>query len=481
MTSVVVIGGGAAGISAARTLLAAGCHVTMLEAAKALGGNCFGVAIRGAAGGMHTIDAGVSDFNRTTFPRCVRLFAELGLATQPIGTDASFATVHGRSVACCRGGRWQLAADVADTATFAAEVDNFRQRATEVLDDDRFAAWTVGQYLRHIGASDAFRSVYLLPRAMGCFPSPSGRPEDTSVRGLVEFWRMHGVVGTAIGDRHCIVGGMHRYPAAFAHWFTARGGELHCGARVLGVVRHRTRVAVRYTDDRARHHRLHADHVVFANHARDALPLLTDAFEPEVTALAGFPLQRARVVVHHDDRLVGDDRSTWGAFHYVIPAGELPSVRPTITFFPKELARLPASVPDVFVTMNPHRAIDPDRIVVERTFSHPVLSAQHHAATARLALLQGLRRTWFAGSFTQNPFVHENAIGSGERIAAAILRDAERVPPAQRATAAIDSLIRNRAGTLRRQARTCRSSPPKVKPIGASTTCLLPAATRPAT
>jgi len=422
MTNVAVIGGGAAGIGAARTLLANGFDVTLFEAAPRLGGNCVGVVVKDARGRSWAVDAGVSDFNKTTFPECARLLDELGLPTQPIGTDASFATTDGRTVASCRSGRWLVDAAVADAETLAAEVERFRFAATEVLDDDRFAGWTVGAYLDHLGASAAFRDLYLRPRAMGCFPMPDCEPDQMPVRSLIGFWRIHGVVGRQPADRRCVIGGMHRWPAAFAAWFVARGGDLQCGARVLGVARNRRHAEVRCVDRDGRLRRFRFRHVVFANHPHQIAPLLQAPAAEEVAALGRFVHQRARVVVHRDERLVGHDRRTWGAFHYLIPSADLPRVRPTITFHPNRLASLPADAPDVFVTMNPHVEPRADRVVVERHFVHPVASAANADAAARLELLQGRRRTWYAGSYLRSPFVHESALGSGIHAAQLLLQ-----------------------------------------------------------
>lgn len=423
MTRIAILGGGAAGLSAARTLLQAGAEVLLFEAAPRLGGNCVGVEVRSAEGHRFAIDAGVSDFNRATFTEFAQALDELGLATHPIGTDASFATADGCTVASCRGGTWRCDPAFAGADRLGDDVAAFRRRAPEAL-HERFAGWTLGRWLDHVGASAALREVCVLPRAAGAFPMPDRRPEDMPLRGIIEFWRMHGVVGELPADRRCVTGGMHRYPAAFARWFAAHRGELCCGTRVLGVARERTHVALAVVGPDDRHRRVVVDHVLFANHAHDALPLLANASAAEVRVLGAFARQRARVVVHHDERLVGDDRASWGAFHYVLPRGGPVRVRPTITFFPNRLAGLPAAAPDTFVTMNPHVEPRPERIVAERWFVHPVAGEAHAAAAAALEARQGQQRTWFAGSFLVSPFVHESAWRSGRRTAERLLAHA---------------------------------------------------------
>jgi predicted NAD/FAD-binding protein len=218
---------------------------------------------------------------------------------------------------------------------------------------------------------------------------------------------------------------MHRYVEAFRSWFVAHGGELHCGSRVLGVVRRRGGVEIRAVDEHDRHRSFYVSQVVLACNAHEALPLLELSTVQERDLLAAFPFQRARVVLHRDPAVLGHDERAWGAFNYVVPGADLPRVRPTITFFPNRLAGLPASAPDVFVTMTPHREPAPDAVLAQRFFLHPVAGAANDAAAARLERLQGRRRTWFAGSYLRNPFVHESAFTSGIDAAERLIR-AER-------------------------------------------------------
>jgi hypothetical protein len=430
-------------MGAARVLLLAGLQVVVVETARRLGGNCLGVRVRDASGQEHTVDAGVSDFNRTTFTEVARLIDGLGLATHPIRTDTDFVAPDGRSLAHCRDGEWDFGPDVGDPAALIAEIDAFRLRAGEVLEDARFVDWSVAQYLDHLGASPAFRERYLYPRAMGCFPMPDRSPQDLSILGLVSFWNVHGIVGAAPSRRHCVVGGMHRYAAAFERWLAGRGARILCGTRVLGVVRRTHGVEVRTVDHRDRHRRLEVDHVVLAGHAHDVLPLLEDPTADERAVLGRFSYQRARLLVHQDERLMGHDRNAWGAFNYVVPRGALPRVRPTITFFPNRLARLPAGVPDVFVTMNPHREARPERVLLDRFFLHPVADAATRAAIPLVERLQGRRRTWYAGGYLVMPSVHESALVSG-------MRAAERLVEAERggAPGQVRAVARARAGAL---------------------------------
>ena len=62
----------------------------------------------------------------------------------------------------------------------------------------------------------------------------------------------------------------------------------------------------------------------------------------------------------------------------------MPSVRPTVTLYPNRLQSLSASIPDVFVTINPFREPDADKIIVNRVLVHPVVGTGTEAALQKL-------------------------------------------------------------------------------------------------
>ncbi|MBL8896004.1 MAG: FAD-dependent oxidoreductase [Planctomycetes bacterium] len=430
MFTVAVLGGGAAGIGAARRLLQAGARVLLFDPAAQLGGNCVGLRVADAHGEPVEIDVGVSDFNAATFREFSALLAELGLETQPIGADAHFATLGGETLAAVQNGVFTVRPRLRGADRLEDEVRAFRERAIEALEDPRFANGTLADYLAHHGCSPAFRDAVLLPRAMGCFPMPNAAPEHHELRALLRFWQVHGLVSRAPSDRRCVVGGMHRYPRAFARWFESSGGELHLRTRVRSLARDRRCVRLVTQDDAGRSRMLHVDDVVLACAPLAALEMLGDACAAEIRSLAAIPMQRARVVVHRDPRLLGADPSVWGAYHYVAPEGALPAVRPTITFHPQRLARLPESCAGIAVSMNPHVEPVTSLVLAERSFLHPVGGARAERAAAALLELQGARRTWFAGAHLRAPYVHEPALRSGIAAAEGILARVSGAAPA---------------------------------------------------
>lgn len=418
MRKVAIVGGGVAGMGAAQRLVQAGYHVTLFEYLPRLGGDCFGVDVQLAGRGTCRIDAGVSDFNEATFVRVKGLLDELGLPYRPIVQDASFMTPDGEALYCFRGGELKVDWPAHVAGRFAGEIARWRRECVEVLDEPGFADWTLGRYLEERHYSNELAAFYVYPRAIGCFPMPNVDPASYLVRSLVSFWHMHGVVGRGgQAQRMCIPGGMHQYCSVFEKWFSIRGGQVRCSTRVVGVVRRSKFIEIRAVTRDDEHLAFKVDHVIFATNPNEVVPLLEDPTVEETAIFDEFPYQRARLVVHMDPRLMPRDRRSWGAYNYLVPSGDAPEVRPTITFWPNLLASLPEGVPDVFVSMNPHIEPDERALISNRFFEHPVATGKTHLVTERLSQIQGRRHTWFCGSYLREPFCHEQALGTGQDVA----------------------------------------------------------------
>jgi predicted NAD/FAD-binding protein/CRP-like cAMP-binding protein len=414
---IAVIGGGAAGMGAAWALAKAGFSVTIIEACPVLGGHCLGAEVPLADGKTISVDVGVSDFNRATFANVSALFDDLGLKYRPVCQDASFMHPDGSTAWYVNPQGIHPVEPFADQARFAAEIARFKLGCVEVLADPLLRDITLEAYLDLRGYSREFRDLYLYPRAQGSFPMPDAAPSSYQARGLIAFWRIHGIAGPGPADRNVLDGGMHSYPRAFAGWLTNHSGRVELGAEVIGVARRADGVRVRLVDAHNKNHTLRFEHVVFAVRSHQVVPLMEDAHEEEKRVFEGFLWQRARVAVHQDARLMPDRREAWGAYNYIVGDGTVPEIRPTITFYPNKLAHLPPEVPDVFVTMNPFREPDPAKVLLDKFFSHPAAGASTDLACARIEQIQGERNTWYCGSYLTRPWVHEQALSSGVALA----------------------------------------------------------------
>ena len=411
MAKVAIIGGGSAGVGAAIALAKAGMDVSLFEAEPRLGGHCFSVAVALWDRRTIQVDAGVCEFNQALSDHLHELMCELNLACNPATTDVSFMTPRRTTVWFSRGGSPQFRQPLDERQRFLDEVKRFDETCFEVLDDATYVDWSVQRYLDARQYSQLFRRIYFDPQARGCF-AVFGRPADSClIRSLVASWRMLGLVGAA--QRKVVQGGMHVYCNAVEKWLRERRVSVRLSTRVASIDRLGGGVKLRACNREHSDLTFWFDHVVMATGADQVTALLADAVDDETRTYSGFVTERTRLVVHQDASLLPTDRATWGAYNYIVAEEEVHAPA-TVTLYVNRLQNLPASIPDVFATLNPIREPHKDKIIAQRTFSLPVPGGE---AAEKLDAMQGKRRTWFCGSYLREPFVHGQAYRCGLEIA----------------------------------------------------------------
>ncbi|MGD9951552.1 MAG: NAD(P)/FAD-dependent oxidoreductase [Burkholderiales bacterium] len=398
---IAVVGSGISGLAAAR-LLSRGHAVSLFEAAPRLGGhaNTLDVVLDGIA---HPVDTGFLVYNRATYPNLVRLFDELGVPAAP--SEMSF-SVSLDSPAIEWAGT--------DLGTLFAQPANllrpgFIRMLRDVLRFNHEAprahgAPTLGAFLAAGRYSAEFRDWYLLPMAAAIWSCPTRAMLDYPFEAFARFFRNHGLLQLA--DRpqwYTVPGGSRRYVEAIAR-------EL-ADVRVSTPVRTLQREAggVRVNGERF-------DAVVLACHSDQALRLLgAGATHAERAVLGAIPYRRNRALLHTDASLLPRRRRVWSAWNY--SAGRAtPEGRPVaVHYLLNKLQPLPFARP-VIVSLNPHREPAAGSVLAEIDYEHPVFGAGADAAQARLAAIQGTRRTWFCGAWTRNGF-HEDGLASAIAVA----------------------------------------------------------------
>jgi predicted NAD/FAD-binding protein/CRP-like cAMP-binding protein len=407
LAKVAVVGGGSAGMGAAIALAKADMDVSLFEAEPRLGGHCFSVSVELWDRRTFRVDAGVSEFNQPLSGNLHELMRELKLPCYPVNHDASFMMPDRATVWFSRTGTPQFRRPLEDQQAFLDDLRRFDETCSEVLDDATYIDWSVQRYLDAKQYSQVFRRLYFEPQAHGWFPMLDRPADRYPIRNLVASWRALGLAGTSVAKRMVVQGGMHVYCNAVERWLRERRVSLYLSTRVASIARLGGGVKLRALDRAKSNLTFWFDHVIVATNCDQVIPLLEDAVEEE--ARISFACQRARLVVHQDPLLLPADRATWGAYNYVV-AADSAATPATVTLYANRLQNLPASVPDVFVTLNPIREPDPEKVLINRTLALPVGGGD---GAEKLDALQGKRRTWFCGSYLREPCLHEQAYRCG--------------------------------------------------------------------
>jgi predicted NAD/FAD-binding protein len=404
-----VVGAGISGLSAAY-LLQQRHDVELFEKDARLGGHAHTHVLR-HGGREWTMDSGFLVYNHRTYPRFVRLLAELGVEGQasdmcfsvrcrPCGLEYSSRGLNGLFA------QRRRALDPRHLRMLA-EIPRFNRRALALLDAPGDGGPTLGTFLREGGFSSAFGRHFLLPLVGAVWSSSAGDMSAFDARSILTFLRNHGWLTLDPPEWRTIRGGSHVYVQAIARRL---GERVHAGLGVRRIRRENGGVRLTTTDGETRRF----DRVVVATHADQALRLLADPSEDERRLLGAFRYSRNRAWLHTDRASLPQAERAWASWNMDLPDCGDPSRPIGVTYHVNRLQSLPG--PTAFsVTLN-EPAPRPEAVLAEMEYDHPILDAAATRAQKELRILSGQRGTFYAGAHLRYGF-HEDGLLSAVKVA----------------------------------------------------------------
>jgi predicted NAD/FAD-binding protein len=410
-----VVGSGVAGLTAAY-LLQRTHDVTLFEADDRLGGHAHTHELSGSDGGTANVDSGFIVHNRRTYPFLLRLFDELGVATQPSEMSMSVRCDGcGLQYAGARGpgGLFPAASTLRRPAylRMLAEVTRFHRHARRVLAaPDTTDGATLGAFLAIGGYSRYFVEHFVLPVVSSVWSAGETVSLQYPARYLFAFLEHHGLLAVSGSPQwRTVVGGSNSYVQRAVKNLTA----VQVGTPVRAVVR--TASGIRVHDDADVAHEV--DRVVVATHPDQALALLADPSDAERAVLGAFRYSRNETLLHSDTSVLPTlprARASWNHLKRTCATTDAPVL---VSYDMNRLQRL-AEPDDYVVTLGGADRIDPDAVIARMHYEHPVYTPESVAAQARLPELDGPALA-FAGAYQGWGF-HEDGCASGVRAAAAL-------------------------------------------------------------
>ena len=409
--SVAIIGAGVSGLTAAY-LLSRSHEVIVFEAADRLGGHAHTHDVPGRDGSRHAVDSGFIVHNDVTYPWLRKLFGELGVQVRPTEMSMSVRCAEcGLEYAGGRGLRGIIAQPrrLLDPRfiRMLLQVGRFHRRAgafARAADDD---LTTYGEFLRREGFSDYFIAHYAVP-VVSCVWS-AGR--ETSLRYparyLFRFLEQHGMLRAGGSPQwYTVAGGSRSYVGRLA----ALLPDVRAANAVTDVTRGERGVQLRDVTG----HVSHVDRVVIATHADQALDLLTDPSDEEVTTLKAFGYSRNVTVLHTDNSVLPDAAQARACWNYRMTSCGRPGQPAVVTYWMNRLQGLDGDQ-DFLVTLNDRERLDPESIVATMDYEHPIYTPEAVRAQSRLSSL-ATGRTVYAGAYHGWGF-HEDGCRSGVQAA----------------------------------------------------------------
>lgn len=402
---IAVVGGGVAGIVSAY-LLARRHDVVLFEAANYVGGHTNTVTIPSGLDAGVAVDTGFIVLNDQTYPQFHRFLAALGVNWRWADMSFSF---------WCKRSNLQYCSRTLNTLfaqrrnllrpSFLAmllEVTRLWRVGRNELESPAFEHETLGEWLARHHFRGAVVEDYLTPISAAIWSSPPRDLLNFPVSTFLSFYKNHGLLQILGQPRwQTVVGGSHSYVKAFLKSFK---GTVRLNAAVRSIARTPESIRLSVAEEDSEEF----DQVVVATHADQALRILADATDDERAVLGPWRYQKNVTVLHTDTSFLPSNPRAQGSWNYVREAGENGENPVSVTYDMTRLQGLTASK-RYCVTLNPRRPITEGCIVKELQYEHPLFTAAAIESRKKLDRINGMRRTWFCGSYFGWGF-HEDAV-----------------------------------------------------------------------
>lgn len=423
---IAVVGAGVAGLVAAHHLRLQGFEVTLLEAGAEFGGHAHTVDVH-LDGWSHGVDTGFLVFNERTYPGLIALLAQLGVVTAPTEMSFSVQSARANGAPPLEWSGTSLASVFTQKRNLFSprflgmlfDILRFNRLATRLAlaDNPGAAEQTVQSFLTQHRMGKGFVEDYFLPMVACIWSCPTEQMLAFPMATLVRFCHNHGLLQiTGRPQWHTVVGGSREYVKKIV----AQQTDARRSTPVVRVDRLASAVVVHTPLGQETF-----DQVVFACHPHQILTALGPAASAdEQRVLGAIRYQPNTAVLHTDSGVLPKHPKAWAAWNYERAAlgGAEPAV--CLHYLINRLQPLPFTTP-VIVSLNPITPPDPDKVLQQLDYEHPVFDHAAIAAQGELPRLQGQQRTWFCGAWCGYGF-HEDGLQSGLSVARQLTQSAKR-------------------------------------------------------
>lgn len=402
---IAIIGTGIAGNVAAYRLHK-NHDITVFEANEHVGGHTHTHQVETADGSSIDVDTGFIVFNDWTYPNFIALLDELGVASQP--TEMSFSVKCERSQLEYNGNtlnslfaqRSNLLSPrfyrmIRDILRFNREGHAFIKQATP-------SELSLGDFLEQGGYSKFFIDKYIVPMGAAIW---SAKPEVMfafPAQFFLRFFANHGLL--SVNDRpqwRVISGGSNSYVAPLTAGFSDR---IRTSCPVQTIEREADGVWI----SSEQYGREHFDYVFIATHSDQALRLLAQATTEEQAVLGAIPYQDNHIILHTDTSVLPKRELAWASWNYHIPQHQQDRVAVT---YDMNILQGFNTAETWCTTLNYSGDIDPQKIIKEITYEHPVFTPEAVKAQSQHRTINGTQRTYYCGAYWRNGF-HEDGVVS---------------------------------------------------------------------
>ncbi|MCA9400975.1 MAG: FAD-dependent oxidoreductase [Candidatus Omnitrophica bacterium] len=410
-----IIGSGISGMAAAY-FLRDKYSITFFEKNNYFGGHTNTLTVDDE-GEEIFIDSAFMVYNEMTYPLLTKLFKQLGVVTK--ATDMSFSVQHLPSKLEYTGtgfnGLFIQRRNLVNPRHYRMLMDihRFNQESVEVLNKEEYQSYTIEQYIKERRYGQDMLHKYLVPMSSAVWSTPPSMMLRFPILTLVRFFKNHGFLGlTTHYQWRTVEGGSRQYRDQIVSTIKPK---IHLNTPIEKIFREKDKVRV--VDHRG--HRTVFDKVILAAHADESFYMLGDPTDLERNLLARFRYHPNKATLHRDAAVMPRRKGAWSSWNYRIKENDQGEAQPSTIYHMNSLQQV-SQKNNYFISINDDNDADPNKIIWETTYTHPLYNVEAMRAQQDLpGLNQQNNNTYFCGAYFRYGF-HEDGLMSGMNVAQAI-------------------------------------------------------------
>ncbi len=401
---IAIIGSGISGLTTAY-LLHKSHEITLFEANDYIGGHTHTVKV--AQGEQsYDIDTGFICCNDRNYPNFLKLMDKINIAMQP--TEMSFSVrndplgleYNGHNLNTLFSQRRNLLRP--KFYRLIRDILYFNKAAKKAIEEGVAENITLDTFVNQQSLSDIFKNNYLLPMAAAIWSCSMEQASEFPLQFFLKFFLNHGLLDIKNRPQwYAVKGGSKAYIDPMISGFK---DQIRLSTPVNSVVRDDSWIEVNHATGKETF-----DQLVFACHSDQALDLLKNASIEEKAILGELLYQQNDVILHSDASLMPKNSLSWASWNFL--AGEQEHNDPTLVTYCMNILQGIASDQPFLVSLNARHKIDPEKIIGEYDYTHPVYSVAGMKAQSRRNEISGVGRIHYCGAYWYNGF-HEDGVRS---------------------------------------------------------------------
>ena len=399
--NIAIIGSGISGLTSAY-LLSKYHNVHLYEKNDYIGGHTHTHELIENSNKLN-VDSGFIVYNENTYPNFIKLLDTLKVERQhtemgfSVKSDIGDFEYAGNSLRSFFAQKSNILKPKFWKMTF--DIIRFNKIANN--DHEKKINLSLKEYLNKYSFSKSFTKNYILPMGAAIWSTSPKLMLDMPAYFFIRFFKNHGLLKIADRPQWWVIkNGSNQYVKEIIKPFI---NHIHLNSKIDTISRKDGKVYIGIKDKIKEY-----DSVVISTHSNQALNLLSDPTTDEKNILGNIKYQKNTALIHTDISILPKRKLAWSSWNYLINQDSDQLV--TLTYNMNILQNLKSNK-TYCVTINNTKKLNPDKIIKEIIYHHPLFTESSVKAQKQKAIICGCNNTYYTGAYWGYGF-HEDGVNS---------------------------------------------------------------------